>query len=108
MADAFSKREKGEERKYEMDQQLLFKAENRRNKLLGLWLAEAFGITGDEADNYAKEVVASDFDEPGIEDVMRKVMADIEKHGAAITEDEVRAKMQSLESVAMDQVKNEA
>jgi len=108
MSDSFSKREKGEERKYEMDQQLLFKAENRRNKLLGLWLAEHFGLTGDDANNYAKEVVAADFDEPGIEDVIRKVMADIAKYNSTVTEDEVRSKLQALESVAMDQVKNEA
>ncbi|WNJ99623.1 DUF1476 domain-containing protein [Thalassospiraceae bacterium LMO-JJ14] len=108
MADSFSKREKGEERKYEMDQQLLFRAENRRNKLLGLWLAESFGLTGDGAENYAKEVVASDFDEPGIEDVIRKVMSDIKERSASITEAQVRSKMQELESVALDQVKNEA
>ena len=77
MADSFSKREKGEERKYEMDQQLLFKAESRRNKLLGLWLAEIYGLTGADADAYAKEVVIADLDEPGIEDIMRKVMCDI-------------------------------
>jgi len=108
MADSFSKREKGEERKYEMDQQLRFKAENRRNKLLGLWLAEQFGLTGDDASNYAKEVVAADFDAPRIEDVMRKVMADIATYNSTVTEDDVRSKLQALESVAMDQVKKEA
>lgn len=108
MADSFSKREKGEERKYEMDQQLLFKAESRRNKLLGLWLAEIFGLTGDDANNYAKEVVIADMDEPGVEDVVRKVMKDIGEKNAPVTEDQVRAKIQELESVALDQVKNEA
>ena len=108
MADSFSKREKGEERKYEMDQQLLFKAESRRNKLLGLWLAEIFGLTGDDANNYAKEVVIADMDEPGIEDVMRKVMKDIGEKNAPVTEVQVRAKIQELESVAIDQVRNEA
>jgi hypothetical protein len=107
MADSFSKREKGEERKYEMDQQLLFRAESRRNKLLGLWLAEIFGLTGDAADSYAKEVVAADFDEPGIEDVVRKVMGDIKTHNAPVSEDQVRSKIQELESVALDQVKSE-
>jgi len=107
MADAFSKREKGEELKYELDQQLLFKAESRRNKLLGLWLAEIFGLTGDAANTYAKEVVFSDMDEPGIEDVMRKVMSDIEKYSAPVTEDQIRAKIGELESVAIDQIKAE-
>ncbi len=108
MADSFSKREKGEERKYELDQQLLFRAESRRNKLLGLWLAEIFGLTGDAAESYAKEVVVADLDEPGIEDVMRKVMADIEKHSAPVSESQVRAKIGELESVAIDQIKSEA
>ncbi len=108
MADSFSKREKGEERKYEMDQQLLFRAESRRNKLLGLWLAEIFGLTGDDAENYAKEVVVADMDEPGVEDVMRKVMKDIGEKNAPVTEAQVRAKIQELESVALDQVKKEA
>jgi len=108
MADSFSKREKGEELKYEMDQEQLFRAESRRNKLLGLWLAEIFGLTGDAAESYAKEVVVADLDEPGHEDVVRKVMKDIGERGASVTEDQVRAKMQDLESVAMDQIKNEA
>ena len=108
MADSFSKREKGEERKYEMDQQLLFKAESRRNKLLGLWLAEIYGLTGADADAYAKEVVIADLDEPGIEDVMRKVMGDIKDRSAPVTEAQVRSKMQELESVAIDQVRSES
>ena len=108
MADSFSRREKGEERKYELDQQLMFKAESRRNKLLGLWLAEIFGLTGADADAYAKEVVIADLDEPGVEDVMRKVMKDIETHNAPVTEAQVRAKISELESVAIEQVKSEA
>lgn len=108
MADSFSKREKGEERKYELDQQLLFKAESRRNKLLGLWLAEIYGLTGADADAYAKEVVIADLDEPGIEDVMRKVMGDIKERSASVTEAQVRSKLQELESVAIDQIKSES
>ncbi|MEX0692978.1 MAG: DUF1476 domain-containing protein [Rhodospirillales bacterium] len=108
MADSFSRREKGEERKYEHDQQLLFKAESRRNKLLGLWLAEIFGLTGADADAYAKEVVIADLDEPGVEDIMRKVMGDIKERAATVTEAEVRSKLQQLESVALDQVKSES
>jgi len=107
MSDSFSNREKGEERKYEMDQQMLFRAESRRNKLLGLWLAEIFGMTGEDADTYAKQVVVADMDEPGIEDVMRKVMADIKIRTAPVTEAQVRSKIQELESVALDQIKNE-
>ena len=60
-----------------------------------------------KSNTYAKEVVISDLDEPGIEDVMRKVMSDIEKHSAPVTEDQVRAKIGELESVAIDQIKAE-
>ena len=89
MSDAFKDREKGYEAKYQLDEELRFKAESRRNKLLGLWLAEAFGLTGSDADAYAREVVLSDLDEPGVEDVVRKVMSDIESRGISITEDEI-------------------
>ncbi len=105
MADAFKDREKGEELRFEMSQELQFKAESRRNRLLGEWLAQKFGLTTDEAAAYIKEVIASDLDEPGIEDVIRKVMKDIEDKGAAITEDDVRAEIERLFPVALEQVK---
>ena len=108
MADVMNDREKGEELKYQMDQELQFKAEARRNKLLGLWLAGEFGMGPAETEEYAKEVGGADLDEPGIEDVMRKVMADIADRGAAVTEDQVRAKIKELDSVAIRQVKDEA
>ena len=104
MADAFSDREKGFEAKYKLDEENMFKVEARRNKLLGQWLAFEFGLTGDAVDAYAKEVVISDLDEPGVEDVMRKVMADIEKKGSSVTEDQVRAKLSEFEGVAVGQV----
>jgi hypothetical protein len=107
MSDAFKDREKGYEAKYQLDEELRFKAESRRNKLLGLWLAEAFGLKGSDADAYAKEVVLSDLDEPGVEDVVKKVMADIEKHGLAITEDEIRRKLEDLLHTAAEQIRSE-
>ena len=107
MSEVFNKREKGEELKYEMDQEQRFRAESRRNKLLGLWLAEIFGLTGTNAEDYAKEVVIADLDEPGIEDVIRKVMADIEAKSAPVTEDQVRRKLAELDVVALEQIKSE-
>ena len=104
MADAFHDREQGFEAKYKLDAENLFKVEARRNKLLGQWLAFQFGLTGDAVTEYAKEVVVADLDEPGVEDVMRKVMADIEKHGSTVTEAEVRAKLSELEAVAAGQI----
>ena len=108
MSDAFKDREKGFEAKYKLDQDLAFKAEARRNRLLGEWLAERFGMTSDETKDYAKSVVAADFDEPGIEDVMRKVMADIAERGVDISESDVRVKIEELNAVAAQQVRAEA
>ena len=105
MADSFKERGKGEELRFEMSQELQFKAEARRNRLLGEWLAQKFGLTSDETGAYVKEVIASDLDEPGIEDVIRKVMKDIGERGAAISEDELRAEMTRLFPVALEQVK---
>ena len=106
MSDTFKEREKGEEFRFEMEQELQFKAEARRNRLLGEWLAHKFGLTADETEAYVKEVIASDLDEPGIEDVIRKVMADIEERGAGISDEDVRAEMARLFSVALEQVNN--
>ena len=107
MADTFMEREKGEELRYEIEQELQFKAESRRNRLLGEWLARKFGMSSDETAAYVKEVVVSDLVEPGIDDVVRKVMKDIEDRGSAITEDEVRAKLDALFSVALEQLKGD-
>ena len=107
MSDAFSNREKSFEAKYKLDEELTFKVHARRNKLLGEWLADKFGMTSDDKAAYAADVVMSDLDEPGIEDVIRKVMADIAKHGADISEDDVRAQMDAQEVVAVEQIKGE-
>lgn len=106
MADAFSDREKGFEAKYKLDEENRFKMDARRNNLLGEWLAFQFGLTGDAVAEYAKEVVISDLDEPGQEDVVRKVLADIEKKGSDITEADVRAKMSEFEGVAVEQTQS--
>lgn len=99
----FDKREEGFEKKFALDEELKFKAEARRNKLLGLWAAELLGKTGDEAAAYAKEVVASDFDEAGDADVLRKVAKDLA--GKGVTEQQVRAKMDELVATAVAQIK---
>lgn len=108
MADSFSDREKGFEAKYQLDQQQTFRAEMRRNRLLGEWLADQhFGLTGDDRAAYAKSVVESDLKEPGIDDVVRKVMADVAEKGAAISETELRAKIGELDGVAALQIASE-
>lgn len=107
MSDVFSDREKSFEAKHKMDEELAFKIEARRNKLLGEWLADKFGMTSDEKADYAKSVVMADLDEPGVEDVIRKVMADIADHGADISEQDVRGKLEELKAVAAEQLQNE-
>ena len=101
----FDKREEGFEKKYALDEEQKFKAEARRNKLLGLWVAEKLGIAGDAANAYAKEVVAADFEEAGDADVVRKVIGDLKAKGVAITERELRVKMDELTAQAVAQVK---
>ena len=73
----FDDRENAFENKFAHDQEMQFRAEARRNKLMGLWVADILGKTGDEAEAYARDVVKADFEEAGHEDVMRKVMADL-------------------------------
>jgi hypothetical protein len=101
----FDKREEGFEKKFALDSEQKFKAEARRNKLLGLWAAEKLGLTGDAATAYSKEVVAADFEEAGDTDVQNKVVKDFAAKGVAIAATEVRAKMDELMLVAAAQVK---
>ena len=103
----FDDREKGFERKFAHDAEMQFRAEARRNKLLGLWAAEKMGITGDAADAYAKEVIAADFEEAGDEDVYRKVAGDFSAKGVDVPEAEIRKQMSTLLSVAKGQLMEE-
>ncbi|WP_319824103.1 DUF1476 domain-containing protein [Thalassovita sp.] len=101
----FDDREHAFEAKFAHDEEMKFKADARCNKLLGLWAADLLGKTGDEADAYAKTVVSADFEEAGHEDVVRKVVADLE---GKVTADAIRAKRAELLLVAKDQIVKEA
>ena len=101
-------RKKGQESKYALDKEQEFKAMARRNKLLGLWAAEQLNYDDAKAHDYAKEVVMADFEEPGDEDVFRKVHEDFNAAGLTDKEEEVRAKMVELMGVASQQVIDEA
>jgi hypothetical protein len=103
----FDDRKKGQEAKFALDAELRFKAEARRNKLLGIWAAEMLGLSGDEAKTYAAEVVAADFEEAGDEDVFRKVSGDLKAKGISISDDVIRQKMAQLTIVAQEQVLSE-
>lgn len=103
----FDKREKVFEDKYKHDQELQFKVEMRRNKLLGLWTAELLDLSGDEATAYAREVIASDLEEPGDADLVRKVMGDLAAKGVEMSEHRLRVKLEELLGVAKQQVMSE-
>ncbi|MDW6022677.1 DUF1476 domain-containing protein [Mesorhizobium sp. BAC0120] len=98
-------REEGFERQFAHDEELRFKASARRNRQLGLWIAEKLGKSGAEAEAYAKEVVVSDFVEAGDEDVYRKVKADIDAAGVPLSEHQIRRKMDELMALAVEQLK---
>lgn len=101
----FDDRESAFENKFVHDNEMMFKAVARRNKLLGYWAAELLGKTGDDAEAYSIEVVKSDFEEAGHDDVIRKVKGDV---GDKASEDDIRAKMAELLTVAQKQLMHES
>ena len=103
----FEDREKGFERKFAHDEELKFRATARRNKLLGLWAAEKLGLSGDEAQGYAREVVKADLAEPGEEDVFRKVRGDFDAKGVDQSDHQIRRMMGELMAQAVHQIETE-
>jgi len=103
----FDNREKAFEAKYEHDQELQFKVNARRNKLLGLWAAALMGKAGADAEAYGKEVVMADFEKPGDSDVMHKLMTDLAAAGKPMDEHAVRKESDRLADEAKKQVMTE-
>ena len=103
MSNGFEERKTAAEAKFRHDEEFKFKVTARRNKMLGLWAAGLMNIEGADADAYAKQVVISDFDEPGDDDVLRKVLGDLQANGRSENETDVRRQMDSL----LDQAKSE-
>ncbi len=101
---SFKDREKAFESKFAHDQELKFKATARRNKLLGLWAAEQMGLSGDAAEAYVSEVIRSDLEEPGDEDLFRKIWTDFQEKGVDLSEHQVRRQIQELMEEAIRQV----
>jgi hypothetical protein len=101
----FDKREEGFEKKFAMDEETQFKAMARRNKLLGLWAAEKLGLSGAEAEAYAKTVVVADFEEAGEDDVFRKIRADFDAKSVAQSDHQIRRTMDELMGTAAEQIK---
>jgi hypothetical protein len=101
----FDKRQEGFEKKFAHDEELRFKATARRNKLLGLWAADKLGLSGDEAEAYAKEVVRADFEEVGDDDVFRKIRKDFDAKNVDQSDHQIRRTMEELMSTAIEQIK---
>ncbi|HTK13845.1 MAG TPA: DUF1476 domain-containing protein [Xanthobacteraceae bacterium] len=100
----FDKREDGFEKKFAHDEELRFKATARRNKLLGLWAAEKLGLTGTEADVYAKDVIMADLEAAGEEDVFQKIRKDFDAKNVVQSDHQIRRTMDELMAVAVTQI----
>jgi hypothetical protein len=99
------KRQKGFESKFAHDEEMLFKANARRAKLLGLWAAEKMGLSGAEAEAYAKSMVVADFEEAGTEDLFRKVRKDFDAKNVEQSDHQIRRQMDEFLAVALEQIK---
>ncbi len=104
MEDSFEERERSEEAKFKLDAEKRFKAEARRNKLLGLWAADRMGMSQGESEAYAREVVRVDLTEPGVDDIVRKVTADAKSRDIVIGAEEIREQLERLYTIALEQV----
>jgi hypothetical protein len=103
----FDEREKAFEAKFRQDQERNFKIQARRNFLFGKWAAEKLGLSGGDADVYAKDVVSADFKATGDEDVLQKVSVDLKSKGVAISDHELRVEMDRLLETARRQILDE-
>lgn len=100
----FDDRRRNQETKFQLDQELEFKAQARRAKLVGLWAAGLMGLSGEEAEAYGKSVVIADLEEAGADDLFRKIRADLDLHAVQLSDHQIRAKMDEALSEARAQV----
>lgn len=91
---SFDEREKAFEAKFRLDQELAFKVNARKDKILGRWAAKQLGLEGEALENYAKSVVEADFEEPGDADVVRKIMKDFKAKNINISEEHLHKEME--------------
>jgi hypothetical protein len=100
----FEEREKGFEKKFAHDQDLRFKAESRRNKMIAEWAAAKLGITGTDVDDYVKAVRKADLAQKGDDDVVAKIAGDFKAKGVAVPETEIRARLSEFLAQAVEQI----
>ena len=103
----FDERERTEETRYKHNEELVFKARNRGNRLFGMWVAERLGLSGGAADSYAKDVVTADFASPGDDDIFTKVRADLAAKSIDVSDHLLQKHLQEFRDVAMQQLKTE-
>ena len=104
----FDERERSYEKKFAMDEELRFKAEARRNKLIGQWAAGKLGLTGEEIDAYVKAVRKADLIEKGDEDVFRKIRKDFDEKGVKVPDAEIHQQLDVLMAAALAQLEGES
>lgn len=104
----FDDRERAEETKFKLDQELEFKAQARRAKLVGLWAAELMGLSDGAAEDYAKSVVMADMEEAGSEDIFRKIRADLDMQSVQLSDHQIRAKLEECLTTAREQIRSGA
>jgi hypothetical protein len=101
----FDDRERAEEKKFQLDQELEFKAQARRAKIVGLWAANLMGLSDGAAEDYAKSVIVADLEEAGQEDLFRKIRTDLDMHAVQLSDHQIRAKMEEALAEARASVK---
>lgn len=104
--DKFEERQKAFEKKFEHDQDMLFRILSRRARLCGLWAAEHLGLSGDEAEAYAREIVQVDLEEPGHQDIVRRLRKDFDAKGVDISNHRIEKELERLLDIATQQVRN--
>ncbi len=107
MSDTFKDRAKSQEAKFKLDDETRFKVDARRNKMLGQWAAEKLGLVSAEAEALAKQVVLSDLEEQGYEDVVRKVSQSFRDGGVDLSDDDIRTELLRLQQVAEDELRGD-
>jgi hypothetical protein len=98
----FDKREEGFEKRFAHDEELKFKATARRNRMMGAWAAEKLGLTGPDAEAYAREVVVADVEGTG---VFAKLRKDFDAKGVAQSDHQIRRHMDEFLAKAVEQLK---
>ncbi len=100
----FNERERGEEKKFQLDQEKEFKAQARRARLIGRWVAGLMGLAGEDGEAYAKSMVLADLEEAGEEDLFKKIRADLDQHAVTLSDHQIRSKMAEYLADARAQV----